>query len=357
MRVAIHVGSRIWGGAERAIARLAAGLQDRGHEVLLFCNQPEHVARARELGVAAELSRLGGDVAVAGAFRFARALRRYRADVLIVGTYKKLWLAGLAARLASVPRVIARVGLESDVPRNWKYRLALRHFVSTVVVNSRSQAPPFLALPGWSAPRVRVIYNYYDPRPQGTADRLRRELGLESGARVIGTVARLATQKRLERLLDAVALLPGVHGVLAGSGPREAELRAHAAVRGIADRVHFLGHRDDVENVLALLEVFVICSDREGLSNAMLEALAAGVPVVSTAVSGAADALEPRPDGTAPGSIAEPRPEALAAAIDRILCDPALAASMGAAAIARVRERFAPEGVLADWERTLSGGS
>jgi glycosyltransferase involved in cell wall biosynthesis len=290
-----------------------------------------------------------------GAARFAVGLLSYRADALIVATYRKLWLAGLAARLARVPRVVARVGLESHQPYNRKYRFVLRHLVSDVVVNSRSQAAPFLAFPGVEVRRVHVIYNYYEPRPRGSPERIRQELGLDPGVRVLGAVARLASQKRLERLLEATALLPGVHCVLAGDGPRRAELQARTAALGIADRVHFLGHREDVADVLALLEVFVICSDREGLSNAMLEALAAGVPVVSTAVSGAEDALEPLAGGVAPGIVTTPEPSAIAAAIARILDDDALRCAMAAAGPRRIAERFAGEGVLDAWEGVLAG--
>jgi len=355
VRVAIHIGSRIWGGAERATARLAAGLQERGHEVMLFCNRPEHVGRAGELGLRAVTSPLRGDLGFAGALRFAAGLLSYRPDVLVVGTFKKVWLAGLAARVARVPRVIARVGLESDVPRNRKYRYALERLVGVVVVNSRSQAAPFLELPGWDERRVRVIYNYYEPRPRGSAERLRMELGLSPDTRVVGAAARLAGQKRLERLLQAVSLLPEVHCVLAGDGPQLPELQAQAEALGVTGRVHFLGHRDDIPDLLALLEVFVICSDREGLSNAMLEALAAGVPVVSTPVSGATDALEPLADGSAPGLITDRKAVNIAAAIGRILADDELRGAMSEAARRRMAERFAPAGSLDRWEQVLAG--
>jgi glycosyltransferase involved in cell wall biosynthesis len=356
VKIAIHLGSRIWGGAERATARLGAGLEQRGHQVLLFCNVHDHVLRAGELGVGAVTSPLHGDLVLTGSLRFAVGLSSYRPDVLIVATFKKLWLAGLAARLARVPRVIARVGLESDVVRNRKYRFTMRHLVDAVVVNSRAQAPPWLAFPGWDEQRVRVIYNYYEPEPRGSAARLRRELRLPPDARVVGAVARLAGQKRLERLLEVTALLPAVHCVLAGDGPRLGELRARADVLGIGDRVHFLGHRDDVADILALLEVFIICSDREGLSNAMLEALAAGVPVVSTPVSGAEDALEPLADGTAPGIVTSPEPAAIAAAVGRILSDSALRCAMSVAGERRMAERFAAASVLSEWEAVLAGG-
>ena len=111
----------------------------------------------------------------------------------------------------------------------------------------------------------------------------------------MGTVAR--GQKRLDLLLGAVARLEGVRCLLAGAGPEEAVLRRGARTLGIAEHVVFLGHRESVGDVLDALDVFGVTSRTEGMSNAMLEALAAGVPVVSTPVSGAADALEPLGDG------------------------------------------------------------
>ena len=353
VRLAIHVGSREWGGAEQELARLAPALAAAGCEVRVYCNQPGHVTRFVRAGVRAERVPLGGDIALHDALRFGLALRRFRPDVLLVGIFKKLWLAALAARIAGRPRVLVRVVLQTDVPRSAKYRFALAHLVDAVVLNAREQAPPFLALPGWNERRVLTIYNYYPPPPPGTPGQVRRECGIPPGARVAGAVARLASQKRLERLVEAVALAPGLDCILAGDGPERPALAALARDRGVAERVHFLGQRDDVPDVLAALDVFVICSDREGMSNAMLEALAAGVPVVSTPVSGAQEALEPFPDGSGPGLISPPEPPALRAAIDRVLGDPDRYRLMAAAARRRMRERFAPDTVLAQWLQLL----
>ena len=352
-RIALHLGSNEWGGAEQELARLGAALQGRGHQLRVYCNQPGHVARFREHGLPAQLAPLGGDAAVHHAIAFALRLRGFRPHVLLVGTFKKLWLAGLAGRLARVPQVLVRVVLQSDVPRNPKYRASLTRLVDAVVPNAAEQEPPFLALPGWSARRVRTIYNYYQPAPPAGHD-LRAELGLGPDVPVVGAVARLAPQKKLFRLVEAVGGMPGVHCVLAGDGPRRPQLEALAAELGARDRVHFLGHRDDVPAVLATLDAFVVCSDREGMSNAMLEAMAAGVPVVSTPVSGAREALEPLPDGTAPGLIVPGEPAALRAALQRILDDAALAASMRAAARRRLETRFAPAAILDQWEALLA---
>lgn len=352
MKIAVHVGSDEWGGAEVQLARLTGALVQRGHDVRVFCNQPGHVSQFRQRGVTAERIPLGGDAMVPHALRFAAVLRRFAPDALLIGTFKKLWLAGLAARLARVPRVLARVGLQTDTARNLKYRVALRWLVDAVVVNAAAQADAFVALPGWSAARVHTIYNYYDAgvTPPGS---VRAQLALDDAVPVVGAVGRLAPQKKLHRLLGAVAGLERVHCIIAGDGVLRGELESHAAELGIQHRVHFLGYLADVRPVLAALDVFVICSDREGMSNAMVEALAAGVPVVSTPVSGAREALEPLPDGSAPGLIVEPA--GLRDALAQVLDSPETQAAMRRAARLRVADRFAPEVIVARWERVLRG--
>jgi glycosyltransferase involved in cell wall biosynthesis len=200
-----------------------------------------------------------------------------------------------------------------------------------------------------------VIHNGIAAPPEAGGS-LRDELAIPADAPVVGTIARLARQKRLDRLLETVALLPpATHCVVAGTGGRLERLRALAGRLGIGARVHFLGHRDDTGAVLRTLDVFVTASDSEGLSNAMLEALSCGVPVVSTPVSGADDALEPLADGRSPGVVAGWEPAELADAIRPFLADPALRARAGAAALVRARERFGFEGMLDRWERVLRG--
>jgi len=355
-----HNGARVWGGAEIATTRLLAGLAGRGHRVLLFCGDEEVAERAAALGVPTRPMHLGGDVALHDALSFARELRHLRPDALLVGTFRKLWLASLAARLARVPRVVARVGLETDTPRSWKYRMVLRRgWVDTVVVNAERIRAPFLALPGWSAERVITIHNGATaPERMRASGALRRELGIAADAPVVGAVARLADQKRLDRLLAAVAALDEtVHCILAGDGPERAALQARAGELGIAERVHFLGHRDDVADVLDSLDLYVVSSGREGLSNAMLEALAAGVPVLSTPVSGADDALAPLADGRAPGVVCSFEEQFIAEGIRRLLADRAALGAMGEAARDRWQERFGVETMLDRWEQVLGARS
>jgi glycosyltransferase involved in cell wall biosynthesis len=361
MFIIAHNGARIWGGAEKATALLLAGLRGRGHRVLLFCNDRLVAEHASAMGVPTEIVPLGGDLALPHAARMAAALRRHRPDAFVIGTFRKLFLAAFAAHIAGVPRVVARVGLETDRPRSAKYRAALPRWVDAVVVNASKMRPAFLSLSGYSEARVPVIHNgVLPPARRLPPGAVRALLGIAPGAPVVGAVGRLAEQKHYHRLLRAAAgLSPDVHCVLAGDGDERGALEALARELGIADRAHFLGYRDDPGDVLAALDVFVVCSNREGLSNAMLEALAAGVPVVSTPVSGADDALAPLPDGRRPGVIVGHEPAEIAAALRELLGGRERLREMGGAARERAETAFSMDGMLDAWEAVLSadGGS
>jgi glycosyltransferase involved in cell wall biosynthesis len=357
MYVLAHNGSSILGGGELGTAHLLAGLQARGHRVKMLCRDEGMAERIGGYGIPTGVARVGGDAMLADALRFAAVLRRERPDALVLTTFKKVFLAGMGARMAGVPWVVQRIVLSTDVPRGARYRLALRRFVDVIALNAGVMRPAFLAAdPQLDPTRVRTVYDGVRVPPRsGEPGAVRRALGLAAGARVVGAVARLAKQKRFERLLAAVALLPvDVHCVLAGEGDERAALEALAAELGIAERLHFLGFRGDVGDVLDALDVHVVCSDREGMANAMLEAMAAGVPVVSTPVSGAEEALEPLSDGRRPGLVVAPAPAEIAAALRGMLDDPARLAEMAAAARARVDERFAYDGFLDRWERLLA---
>ncbi len=355
MRIVAHNGARIWGGAERATVSLLHGLKERGHEVLLLCNDPLVMSKSNEHGVPAELCVVGGDIALPHAFRLSRALRRNRPDAFIVGTYKKVFLAALGARLARVPRIIARVGLESDTPRSAKYRIALRRWVDGVVVNAQRMAGSFASLDGFHESKIRVIWNGVDAR-HSPADpmKVRQELDIPANQFLIGTVARLALQKRLDRLLEVAAFLPDVTCIIAGDGTRKDELTQKAVSLGVSERVRFLGHRDDVGDVLAALDVFVVTSESEGLSNAMLEAMSYGVPVVSTNVSGAEDALAPDSEGLSAGIVTTFEPKAIAEAIASLRDQPELRGTMTRIARRRAINQFSREQMLTSWEEFLS---
>jgi glycosyltransferase involved in cell wall biosynthesis len=301
--------------------------------------------------------RIGGDAMITDALRFARWLRRERPDAVLLTTFSKLVLASWGARLGGVPRVFYRVVLSSDLPHNTLDRLACRRFLDGVVLNAAAMRAPFLAAsPRLDPARVHVVHDGAEPpRAALPAGALRAALGIPESAPVIGSVTRFAHQKRLDRLLGAFARLPGdAHCVLAGEGTELQAMKAWVDVAGLGPRVHFLGFREDVGDVLAALDVFVVSSDREGLAGAMLEAMAAGVPVVSTDVSGAGEALAIGSDDPAGVTVGFDEGE-LAAACASLLGDPALSARLASAGRRRALEAFSHQAMVLAYERLLGG--
>lgn len=353
------VGQNAWPvfrGGEKAMALIMAGLQGRGHDVLLVCANAAVARRCAEFGLDTAVVKLSGDLMLNRSVRFARILRRYRPDAVLLGTFRKAMPAVIGARLGRVPRVVLRVGSAAEVPDSAKYRILLRHLADAVVVNAVEMRRAFLAAdPGLHPDRVVAIPTGVRRPSPADPDALRMEPGLEGAGRLIGSIAYIAPLKRLERIIRALPLLPSdVHYVHAGDGPGRPGLEALATELGVAGRVHFLGYRPDVGTLLAALDVYVATSDMEGMSNAMLEALMLGVPVVSTPVSGAREALEPFGDGTAPGIIAGPDPADIAAAIRTVLDDPAVLRSMQEAASRRAMERYGYDRMIDDYEAVLA---
>ncbi|MBI5367083.1 MAG: glycosyltransferase family 4 protein [Planctomycetes bacterium] len=210
-----------------------------------------------------------------------------------------------------------------------------------------------LAHPAIPSGRVTVIPDGIEVEraAAGVPGRLRAELALPAGARIVGCVGSIILRKGQDVLLEAVAELarhiPELHLVLAGARHSEkpetrayeAALRARAEGPGLAGRVHFLGQRRDVPDLLADFDVLAHPAHEEPQSLAILEAMAAGRPVVATAVGGTPELIE---DGRTGLLVPPKHPAALAAALARVLGDRALAARLAEAGRGRAAQAFRP---------------
>lgn len=190
----------------------------------------------------------------------------------------------------------------------------------------------------------------FAPLPAQARAAGRARLGLAPAHFALGCVARMVPVKRHHDLIAAFARLadhrPGLRLVLIGDGPLEAALRSEAQAAGVAQQIHFLGSRQDIDKLLPLLDAFVLCSATEGMSNALLEAMAAGLPVVATAVGGNQELI---PDDEVGLLVAPAAPERLAAAIDRLAGDPSAGHAMGRRGRAHVKRRFSEAAMIAAW--------
>lgn len=359
-------------GAERVILELATRLEPRRYQVVVASlrspgGDDGDVARALvAAGVPVVPLRLQGKLDLRGAWRFVALVRRLRPHVLHAHLFHANLAARLLGRLAGARRVVSTVHVVERRPLRLRFaleRLTARLDDRTGCV-SHAVATFARARLGAAPGRLRVVHNgvdlarYAAGRP-GSApgapgapgdDRAaaRAMLGLPADGLVIGAVGRLDAQKGLDALVRAFARLQAPPGaatlVLAGAGPEEARLRALVASLGLAGRVVFLGHRQDVPRVLAALDVFCMPSRWEGFGLALVEAMAAGVPVVVTAV----DSL---PEVLADAGVLVPPDDvgALARALDDLLADPARRAALGRRALARAAS-FDVSAMVAGWE-------
>ena len=366
MRLAIHNGSRVWGGNEKWLAMLAAGLATRGHHVAVAC-PPGPLRRALEgMGVPTASARPRGDAGLLAAARFAWWLRRERPDALLLTSWRTTPWAAWAARVAGVPRVVVRLGIARPVPPRGRIARAFRRRVDAVIVNAPDVRDAFAASAPWfPADAVHLVLNGVRPPELGHGtlrERLRRELRAEADALLVGGAGNLSHRKGFDLLLRAFAAagLPQARLVVVGSGGALGELRALAERLGVSSRVHWLGARGDAPEVVGGLDLFVLPSRNEGMANVMLEAMAAGVPVVATGVSGARAALGADEGGPPAGWIVPPDDEA---ALADALRDVAAGLAAGsdevarrtAEALRRVRERFGVERMVDECERVLFG--
>ena len=201
-----------------------------------------------------------------------------------------------------------------------------------------------LVAQGYPPRLVEVVHNGIDVEAEAAKHGagLRAELGVPEDAVLIGEIARLCDVKGQRELIEAVALVPGVHVALAGAdleqgGAYRAMLERLADERGVADRVHFLGFRADAAAVLDQLDVLVLPSWIEGLPVIVLEAMAHAKPVIATPVGGTAELVA---DGET-GLLVPPRdPERLAEAIRSLAADPELGRRLGLAGRERVEREF-----------------
>ncbi len=193
------------------------------------------------------------------------------------------------------------------------------------------------------AERFHVIYNGIDvERFSVTPDRagVLAELGVPDDGKVVVMVGRLTRAKNYPMLLEVARRCRGtllVRFVLVGHGELEAELRRRADELGVSDRVHFVGLRHDVERILRAADVFCFTSLHEGFPNALLEAMTAGLPIVTTGFPGAEELVE---DGACGFVVPLNDADAAFARLRAYLDDPAMAARMGAAARRKAVERF-----------------
>jgi glycosyltransferase involved in cell wall biosynthesis len=336
----------VFGAVESYVAELVAALGERGREVVLLHPDVQELAPLGALeggtvSVETYPKGLESGSALTGVRHLRRRLRQLRPELVHV---TDSWTMGmLAARLSGVPRVLVthhtpELPRQDNLVGRLLWRLAWATRPEVIYTSESDRRTDGRRLRSHVVPLGIDLDHFAAATP-----------ALSCTGRLVGSVARLAPQKGQRILLDAVPLVlrrhPDARFVLVGDGELRDELEHQAHRLGIADSVLFTGARTDVPELLASFSVFALPSYFEGLCLAVLEAQAAGVPVVATPVGGVRETVVPGETGMRcdPGD-----PVSLADGIARLLDDPDEARRLADEALRRVRERFGIERMVAE---------
>jgi glycosyltransferase involved in cell wall biosynthesis len=369
MRIARIIGRLNVGGPARHAISLTAGLDPARFVTTLITGVAERdegdlsaEARARgvEPVVVPELGpriRPGRDLVALG--KLVRLLRTLRPDLVHTHTAKAGALGRVAARLAGVPTVIHTFHghvlegyFSSSLTRLFlQIERTLARITDRIITVSPRVRQDLLARGIGRPEQVEVVPLGLDlarflDRPASPVG-LREKLAIPSDAPLLGIVGRLVPIKDHPTLFHALALLqthgPAPHLIIAGDGERREALKRLAQDLGLASCIHFLGWRNDLEAILGELDVVICCSRNEGTPVALIEAMAAGVPVLSTDVGGVGDLIV---HGETGWLVPSGNPSALARGIRELLTDAEPGAQLVPAARAAALGRHDLNGLL-----------
>ena len=363
MKIVFFVDHLRHDGTQRKIRLLAEGLTARGHRCAIVCLNnswdAELLKALRQIPVDIRIIGRPSLFTGIGIISTLFWLRHERFDSAAMLLFASDVIGRPLARVAGIRRIVTSTEARNIHYRPWQRWLLRRtaRWTDAVLINTHA-AYDFVVKEEGANPRsIRYV-----PTSIRTGDfnqvfdcpTLRADLDIATTDVLMGCVGRLTYQKGFDLLVDTLALIPGrnIHLLIIGSGEEEQNLRAQAVARGIAERVHFAGHRRDIAQLLGILNIYVHPSRWEGMPAAIVEAMAAGLPIIASAIDGNSELI----DGDRYGWLVPPdNSSRLAEVIQWVVDHPAEARLRGQAARERAGREFDIDGTVALWESVLKG--
>ena len=351
----LETGRHLYGGP-RQVLLLLDGLKERGVEVMLACPTGSAIAEAATAAGHEVITHdIGGDLDVSAISFLSHTIERRQPDLLHAHSRRGAdFFGGLAATIARIPAVLTRRVDNPDTPVVGSLKYLAYDRVVAISDAVRAQ----LERQGVTPAKLRTIRSSIDAaacQPTWTREQFLAEFSLQPTNRIVAVVAQLIPRKGHALLLEAwpqiLAHCPDARLLVFGRGPLEAELRSQASP---ASSITFAGFRPDLRAFLGRIDLLVHPATREGLGVGVLEAQAAGVPVVAFNAGGVPEVVVDGVTGllVAPGNAATPPAELatrLAAAVIELLDDPNRRLQLGTAAAARIRAEFSPDRMVEDY--------
>src|SRR5437588_54293 len=361
-RVLLFIQLLELGGSETQCVELARRLAAEGYSVTVGCLRAGGPLRKKllESGVRCVVFPVPGTLlrpyAILQMLKLVAFIRRERFSVVHTNDLYSNLFAIPAAWLARVPVIVSS---RRDLARWWWYTPVRRKILrrvqdlsTRILVNSEAVRQELLVRDSFAAERIHVVYNGIDTEKftQVSPDRERLFPGISANHKLIIMVSNMHTAMKghgdlIEAAQTVRVTCPEARIILAGDGEMRQFFEDQVKAAGLREMFVFLGHRSDIPALLACCDIGVLASRSEGLPNAVLEYMAAGLPVVATAVGGVPEIIEDEVNGLL---IPPENPAALAAAILRLLKDERLCKTLGKAARERTLSQFNFASVIAN---------
>jgi glycosyltransferase involved in cell wall biosynthesis len=351
------------GGAEKQLTLLACGLAERGdfdvHVCCLTHGGPWFAALAKA-GVPVEIIGKKGKLDLSAYWKLKRHIQSLRPD--IVHTW--LFAANSYGRQAAIASGVKHIVAGERCVDRWKvwYELAIDRRLAKrtqKIVTNSSGVVDFYAERGIAREKFAVIPNGIEPfvpPDDNPREILCEELGVPSDVKLIAAIGRLWPQKRVKDVIWAAELLrvvrDDVHALVIGDGPQRWRLERYCEQVGNSSMCHILGERSDVPRILPHLYAVWLASAYEGQSNAIMEAMAAGLPVVASDIAGNRDLVVPNETGFL---VPVGDKAGFARKMQTLLNDPELASRLGAAGRERMLSEFSIEQMIQRHEALYRG--
>ena len=351
MRILFVNSIRMFGGGEIWMLRTLGALQKLGHQVWLCCHPDTELERRATLeNIAVKPVRFRTDFDPGNIATLASFMKRNRIEVVLTNMDKELRTAGVAAKLAGVLVVIPRRGIDYPLKDRWRYRFAYNVLATRILANSQATKQALLRNAPWlDAGRIEVIYNGIDVEvfEQPATTDLRKAWNIPAESIILGFVGQLDERKGISVLLKAfegvIEKVPSARLVLVGRGQLETEVREAIRAHSWQECVVPAGFIADTRAIMQALDVLVLPSFWEGFGLVLIEAMAAGKPVITTNVSSMPEIVE---DGHTGFLIPPGDANMLAARALELLGNADLRRSMGEAGRCRVIKQFTMEKMI-----------
>ncbi len=340
-----------YGGGEKWILKAAEGLIQKGHRIFI-ASRPNSllIKRANELHLNTININIRADFDLKSTLQIYRLLKQHHIEILICNFNKDVRVAGLAARLAGTPVVLARHGVVL-CGKAWKYKITLKNLTDGIITNSKAVYDTYMSYGWFKGDFIHILYNGVEDK----SATIPFDYSLQfPGKRIIFSAGRLTPQKGFDILIEALHLLSKKHQdvilLIAGSGSEKLYLKRKIQELNLADKVYFLGFIKDISPYLKASDVVALASRFEGMPNVLLEAMALEKAVVATAVDGTMELVE---DGKSGLLVSSENSNAFARALEILLENGNINREYGKNALIQIQENFSMDKMINALEQYL----